>query len=661
MASIAEQLWEKYLPDAYCSLYNPWVVGIATGKLPKAAWLDYLQQDTFYLSIYEKAYFRVIELCKERGDDYHREICEAINSVVRRELDSHVKKTNESGEAMEEFKAKKATRDYTDLVVNAYTNGCLSEIVTALCPCNKLYDFIGHEIAAIFPDHNHAYSDWIRIYASEDLTRSSDQLYEMMSSFPAPADPNSLEHYFSEAMRLEYEFFDQQDHVPPLFTAKFIQFVGVGNAQPSEWEHSPEYKHRIETLFQEDVSLEKLLEALRAAPETPAGTVESAASRRFLSLSRDSGKVVKPLTELCSASIPSNSLGFGSFAELPALLGRFAIAVLMQPSEAERSLLQRCGVEVRRLLWVFQFDPASLPKNVVYYVENPAELGMTLCGNAYYPRQHVPHIPTVLAIAGNDSCGGAGIPADIKTATMLGVYSAPCITAVTVQNSRGVSKIVMMTGACVEEQISWVCDDIHVDAVKIGMTGSLDVIRAITAGIRKFQFRNVVLDPVMVATSGDKLTSGDICECLKNELLPLCTIVTPNLPETSLLLGRTVSGNVEEMKTAARELGQLGCPYVLVKGGHMEGEQAVDVLYSRESDDFCEFSDWVVYTGNNHGTGCTLSSAIAANLAKGLPMREAVKNAKKYVHDVLEGSRFLRIGRGVQGLMNHMCTQYLYE
>ena len=109
--------------------------------------------------------------------------------------------------------------------------------------------------------------------------------------------------------------------------------------------------------------MEKLLEALRAAPETPAGTaipVESAASRRFLSLSRDSGKVVKPLTELCSASIPSNSLGFGSFAELPALLGRFAIAVLMQPSEAERSLLQRCGVEVRRLLWVFQFDPASL-------------------------------------------------------------------------------------------------------------------------------------------------------------------------------------------------------------------------------------------------------------------------------------------------------------
>ena len=123
----------------------------------------------------------MIELCKERGDDFHREICEAINSVVRRELDSHVKKTSESGEEIEEFKPKKATRDYTDLVVNAYTHGCLSEIVTALCPCNKLYDsncvlltprydFIGHEIAAIFPEHNHDYSDWIRIYASEDLT-----------------------------------------------------------------------------------------------------------------------------------------------------------------------------------------------------------------------------------------------------------------------------------------------------------------------------------------------------------------------------------------------------------------------------------------------------------------------------------------------------------
>lgn len=161
------------------------------------------------------------------------------------------------------------------------------------------------------------------------------------------------------------------------------------------------------------------------------------------------------------------------------------------------------GLPVRSLLSVFFDETPDLigrPQNVVYYVENPAELGMTLCGGAYYPRQHVPHIPTVLAIAGNDSCGGAGIPADIKTATMLGVYSAPCITAVTVQNSRGVSKIVMMTGECVEEQISWVCDDIHVDAVKIGMTGSLDVIRAITAGIRKFQFRNVVLDPVMVAT-----------------------------------------------------------------------------------------------------------------------------------------------------------------
>ncbi|MDW8465499.1 MAG: bifunctional hydroxymethylpyrimidine kinase/phosphomethylpyrimidine kinase [Chloroherpetonaceae bacterium] len=250
----------------------------------------------------------------------------------------------------------------------------------------------------------------------------------------------------------------------------------------------------------------------------------------------------------------------------------------------------------------------------------------------------------LLTVAGSDSGGGAGIQADLKTFSALGCYGMSAITALTAQNTVGVEAIYGVPAEFVAKQINAVVQDIGVNAVKIGMLATADIIKAVADRLAAHQLRPVVLDPVMTAKSGDRLLEESAVEALRTCLLPLATVVTPNLPETSLLLGRTVRTR-SEMEQAARDLQALGAKNVLVKGGHLSEPVSADCLLTEEGS-----LHWLeakrIHTANTHGTGCTLSSAIAAYLAKGVGIVEAVKLAKNYLTGAIERGATYALGKG---------------
>ncbi len=253
---------------------------------------------------------------------------------------------------------------------------------------------------------------------------------------------------------------------------------------------------------------------------------------------------------------------------------------------------------------------------------------------------------TALSIAGSDCSGGAGIQADLKTMTMNGVFAMSAITALTAQNTTGVRAIEEVTPLFLAQQIDAVFEDIFPDAVKIGMVASVDLIRTIAERLRFYHPENIVIDPVMVATSGARLISADAVETLKKELLPLSTILTPNIPEAEILSGCTIT-NEQDMITAAKTISDTYHCAVLCKGGHSIND-ANDLLYS--SGTAAWFYGKRIDNPNTHGTGCTLSSAIAANLAKGYDLETSVERAKSYISGALQS--MLDLGKG-SGPMNH--------
>ncbi len=232
-----------------------------------------------------------------------------------------------------------------------------------------------------------------------------------------------------------------------------------------------------------------------------------------------------------------------------------------------------------------------------------------------------------LTIAGSDCSGGAGIQADLKTFGALGCYGMSVITAVVAENTAEVISVESMPAKLISEQIDAVFDDIRVDAVKTGMLPDAESIRITAEALKKYNPEFVVCDPVMVATSGGALMQNEAVSVFIKEMLPLCTILTPNIPEAEAIVGRKIN-NVDEMKSAAAEIQQMGAKYVLVKGGHLTGD-ATDILY--DGSEFHIFSCERVQSTSTHGTGCTLSSAIAAFLAKGDDICDAVADAKEYL------------------------------
>ena len=253
---------------------------------------------------------------------------------------------------------------------------------------------------------------------------------------------------------------------------------------------------------------------------------------------------------------------------------------------------------------------------------------------------------TALTIAGSDSSGGAGIQADIKTMTANGVFAMSAVTALTAQNTTGVTGIMEVSPEFLKKQIDCIFTDIRPDAVKIGMVSSAELIRAIAEKLKEYQAENIVVDPVMVATSGARLISEDAVETLKKRLLPMADVLTPNIPETEVLSGMQVR-TPEDMERAAARIGEACRCAVLVKGGHQHND-ANDLLY--RDGDLKWFYGKRIDNPNTHGTGCTLSSAIASNLAKGFSLEEAVERAKAYLSGAL--AAMLDLGKG-SGPMAH--------
>lgn len=258
----------------------------------------------------------------------------------------------------------------------------------------------------------------------------------------------------------------------------------------------------------------------------------------------------------------------------------------------------------------------------------------------------------VLTIAGSDSSGGAGIQADLKTFAAHGVFGMSVITAVTAQNTCGVTQVQDITPDMITAQIDAVFSDIRVDGVKIGMVSRKESIRAVAAGLQKWQPKVVVLDPVMISKSGFPLLQPSACEALISELLPLADLLTPNLPEAEAICGFPIR-NGQEMEQAARKILSLGAKAVLVKGGHLEGDRADDYLFNGAE------GVWLpgqrIPTRHTHGTGCTLSSALTANLAKGRELRAAVEAGKAYVTRAIEYG--IPLGKGC-GPTHHFVDIY---
>ena len=253
---------------------------------------------------------------------------------------------------------------------------------------------------------------------------------------------------------------------------------------------------------------------------------------------------------------------------------------------------------------------------------------------------------TALTIAGSDSSGGAGIQADIKTMTVNGVYAMSAVTALTAQNTVGVKAIMEASPEFLEEQLDCIFTDIRPDAVKIGMLSSAALMRTVARKLKEYQAEKIVVDPVMVSTSGSRLMAEEAVQVMKEEICPLADVITPNLPEAEVLVGRTIVTE-QEMEEAAAEISRVCRTAVLLKGGHQRND-ANDLLCQNGS--LRGFRGKRIDNPNTHGTGCTLSSAIAANLAKGFSLEESVERAKEYLSGAL--ADMLDLGNG-SGPMNH--------
>ena len=267
----------------------------------------------------------------------------------------------------------------------------------------------------------------------------------------------------------------------------------------------------------------------------------------------------------------------------------------------------------------------------------------------------MPPVPIALTIAGSDPSGGAGIQADLKTFSALGAYGAAVITALTAQNTRGVTGIHNAPPEFVALQIDTVFADLRVDAVKVGMISTAEIARAVVMSLRRANARNVVIDPVMIAKSGHTLLDTAAVAVLRNELVPLATVITPNLPEAGVLLDREMPRTLADMRDAVRALHGLGPRYVYLKGGHLGGDESPDLLYDGTTT--VELAAKRVRTANTHGTGCTLSSAIAALLPQRPDVRRAAEDAKAYLTAAIAASDQLDVGSG-HGPVNHFYSMW---
>ena len=262
-----------------------------------------------------------------------------------------------------------------------------------------------------------------------------------------------------------------------------------------------------------------------------------------------------------------------------------------------------------------------------------------------------PSRPIALTIAGSDPSGGAGIQADLKTFTVFGAYGASVITALTAQNTRGVTGVHQVPAEFIAAQFDAVTSDLNIGATKTGMLGDEETVRTVARLIAGAKLKRVVVDPVMVATSGDVLLAPDAIAAVRSLMLPLATLITPNLPEAAKLLNQPIAATDGDGERQAQELLDFGCGAVLLKGGHGEGAESVDYFVTRAGS--LRLSKPRIATRNTHGTGCTLAAAVTAGLALGIPLEDAVRRAKEFVWGALKAGANLQVGGGT-GPVDHL-------
>lgn len=259
--------------------------------------------------------------------------------------------------------------------------------------------------------------------------------------------------------------------------------------------------------------------------------------------------------------------------------------------------------------------------------------------------------PTILTIAGSDSCGGAGIQADIKTISAMGAYACSAITAITAENSKQVQSIQGVTPQILIDQINCIFEDMKIDAIKSGMLYNKKNVEAIAQILEKWDSTNYILDPVMISTSGTRLVEESAIETIQKKLFPLTTLITPNIPEAEILSDTSIT-NTEDMTLAGLKILKQGCKAVLIKGGHLEGNESTDVLLCQDRKEPIFFRNKSIKSSNTHGTGCTLSSAIATRLAFGDNLENAISNAKEYLHKAIEAAMNIK-QTNTYGPVNH--------
>ncbi|DAZ93557.1 TPA: hypothetical protein N0F65_006545 [Lagenidium giganteum] len=601
---LAQKLWDQATQMANQSLFHPFVVGIATGDLPKESFEAFLLQDAFYLDAFAKAFAHAATKTTQS-----RHLLELIRlmSGVEKELETHHSFLQSFG--IELFhvtraSAAAATKNYVDfLLETAKSRQSVAEILAAMTPCARLYSFIGRSIraaqVAVGSSTENPYQRWIDTYGQTEFDDSAlgmELLLEDVANEEGVtfADVVGL---YNEAMNLELRFFDayfplQQAPVRSLGTCRLA--LRVGDEGADALLALPAGQHLFEIRQQE-----------------PTGDRVAIVKTDFQHAHE------APLLPLLAALLaPSLS----------------ATVVYEATTIGESVAFLKATNVAGDLDWYASCDLVS---------RNAARAGT---------------VARVLIVAGSDSGGGAGVQADLKACTNLGVFSSSAITAVTTQNTHGVHGIHAIPIEDIAAQIECVLDDIGADVIKTGMLHSEQVIDCVAASLEKREIA-LVVDPVMVATSGHRLLESAAHASLVTRLFPLATIITPNLPEASALLkGRTIE-TVQDMQNAARELSVLGPKFVLVKGGHMKPDQAgniVDVLYDAKQDQFHLFTSTKLTTRNTHGTGCTLASSIAALYAQKGDMVAAVDRAIKYLQRTLHQSRNLAIGTGNSGPMLHV-------
>lgn len=264
---------------------------------------------------------------------------------------------------------------------------------------------------------------------------------------------------------------------------------------------------------------------------------------------------------------------------------------------------------------------------------------------------------TVLSIAGSDSGGGAGIQADIKTISALGCYPTVSITALTAQNTLGVQDVLGVSSDFVKRQLESILSDIKTDAIKIGMILNVDIVQSIAHLLGPYRKKiPIILDPVMIATSGDFLINQKAISALIEDLIPICEIITPNVYEANVLAGLKIT-TLEDMKIAAQKITDLGVKNVLVKGGDLKSEYAIDVFYSSDTNKFEYLKKIMIKTNNTHGTGCSLSSAIAAFRAKGYSIVDSIYLAKEFIHKAIQTGQEYQLGKG-KGPIHHFWNHW---